>query len=278
MIYLVNNSCYFEIVIYALAECFQELSIPHQIVKNIDYNSNNLYLVCTAHQNDRLPKRYISYNFEQLITDKVWSNNFFDKLKGAVQVWDYSLENIKELNKYNIDAIHLPLGYTKSMEKIMNIKDKTVDVFFVGCINNYRYEKLDNLIKIYKKQPNRLVISNSSWGDNLINLYEKSKIGLNLHYYQGRTILEIHRIIPLIANKILVISEESDDKWYDINYKEIIDFMDISTTNMIKLIIKNLSYDEKKYKELIEYRYNYLKNNLNMLGYIQERLNLLTLI
>ena len=276
MLYLLNDNNYFEIIIKALSESLTLLNIPNKITNNIDYSSNNLYLICTTHLDYRLPKRYISYNFEQLTTDKIWPNNYYEKLKNAQQVWDYSLENIKILNLHNIQAIHIPLGYSKCMEnRNNNIFEKDIDIFFTGCINNYRSNKLQKIMNVCNRRSNKIIITNNCWNNDLEILYNRSKIGLNLHFYQGKTILEVHRIIPMIANKILVISERSDDMWYDNIFKEIVDF--VNEENFTQSIIKNLEYDNKIYQEKINYRYQYLVNNCNMKKFILRNINLLIL-
>lgn len=272
MLKLVNNCCYFEIIIEALHEALTELNIDHEVVNNYSLSDHkNIYLICTTHENKLLPKRYISYNFEQLTTDKVWQPIFFEKLSGAELVLDYSLENIKVLNKYNIRASFLPLGYSKCMEhNLNNNTDKTVDFTFLGTINNYRYDRLKSLIDIYAKSKDKLVISNNYWGDDFKKLYNKTKIGLNIHYYSGKTILEVHRVIPLIANKILVISEKSDDSWYDNKYSKLINFFedDNYTIQCLKL---NKNYN----KEIIESRYQDLVNNYKYVDYVRNISNLL---
>jgi hypothetical protein len=272
MLKLVDNSCYFEIIIKALHEALTELDIKHDVVKNYSLNDNkNVYLICTTHENRLLPQRYISYNFEQLITDKVWDPIFFNKLSKAELVLDYSLENIKELQKYNIKALFLPLGYSKIMENNLNNNcEKTIDLTFLGSINNYRYDKLKSLVEIYSKNKDKLVISNDYWGDNLNNLYNKTKVGLNIHYYSGKTILEVHRIIPLIANKVLVISEKSNDAWYDEKYSNLINFFenDKYTIQCLRLI-KNYN------NELVENRYQDLINNHKYIDYVRNVSDLL---
>jgi hypothetical protein len=275
MLRLVNNSCYFEIIINALHEALTELDIKHEVVKSYSLVDNrNVYLICTTHENALLPKRYISYNIEQLITDKVWDPTFFEKLSGAELVLDYSLENIKELEKNNIKAHFLPLGYSKNMEYNYdnNISDKTVDFSFLGSINNSRYDKLKTLISIYGKKKDKLVISNNYWGEDLKKLYNKTKIGLNIHYYSGRTILEVHRIILLIANKILVISEKSDDPWYDEKYGSLINFIekDDCTLECLKLLQNYTS-------EIAENRYQDLVNNHKYVDYVKNIIHLLNI-
>jgi hypothetical protein len=276
MLKLVNNSCYFEIIINALHEALTELEIKHEVVKTYSLvDNNNIYLICTTHENGLLPKRYISYNFEQLITTKVWEPIFFENLAKAEIVFDYSLENIKELEKYNIKAHFLPLGYSKNMEyndDNDNDKtvDKTVDFSFCGSINNSRYDKLKTLISIYGKKKDKLVISNNYWGDDLKQLYKKTKIGLNIHYYSGKTILEVHRIIPLIANKILVISDKSDDPWYDEKYCNLINFIknEDCTLECLK-VLQNYN------NEIIEKRYQDLVNNHKYIDFVKNIIYLL---
>lgn len=271
MLRLVNNSCYFEIIINALHEALTELDIKHEVVKTYSLVDNiNIYLICTTHENALLPKRYISYNIEQLTVNKVWQPIFFDKLSGAELVLDYSTENIKELEKHNIKAHFLPLGYSKTMEYNNDNLDKTVDFSFVGSINNSRYDKLKTLISVYGNKKDKLVISNNYWGNDLKNLYNKTKIGLNIHYYTGKTILEVHRIIPLIANKILVISEKSDDPWYDEKYKSLINFFENNdcTLECLKLL---QNYNSK----IAENRYQDLVNNHKYVDYVKNIIHLL---
>jgi hypothetical protein len=283
MLKLVNNSCYFEIIINALHEALTELDIKHEVVKNYSLvDNNNIYLICTTHENALLPKRYISYNFEQLITTKVWEPIFFQNLAKAEIVFDYSLENIKELEKYNIKAHFLPLGYSKNMEYNDNDNvnfDKTVDFSFLGSINNSRYDKLKTLISIYGKKKDKLVISNNYWGDDLKQLYKKTKIGLNIHYYSGKTILEVHRILPLIANKILVISDKSDDSWYDEKYCNLINFYENKINSKVSsdndFTLECLKVLQNYNNEIIEKRYQDLINNHKYIDYVKNIIHLL---
>lgn len=281
MLKLVNNSCYFEIIINALHEALTELDIKHEVVKSYSLvDNNNIYLICTTHENALLPKRYISYNFEQLITTKVWEPIFFQNLAKAEIVFDYSLENIKELKKYNIKAHFLPLGYSKNMENNDNNNvDKTVDFSFLGSINNSRYDQLKTLISIYGNKKDKLVISNNYWGDDLKQLYKKTKIGLNIHYYSGKTILEVHRIIPLIANKILVISDKSDDPWYDEKYCKLINFIENKINSKVSsdndFTLECLKVLQNYNSEIIERRYQDLVNNHKYIDYVQNIIYLL---
>jgi hypothetical protein len=56
-------------------------------------------------------------------------------------------------------------------------------------------------------------------------LYE-ARVGINLHYYDGPSILEVHRIIPWIANRIWVVSVPASDPYYDERFSDLVTFTD----------------------------------------------------
>lgn len=261
MLLLLNNSKYFDITIKSLSESFTELNIKHKIVDDFELD-DNIYIICTTHLDIPTPKRYISYNCEQLTTDKKWSMNFINRLKKAEEVWDYSLENMNVLKKYEIEALHLPIGYSKCMELNKLDIEKNIDVLFMGCINESRLLKMNNLRSIYYKTPEKFLITNDCWEDRE-EIYNRTKIALNLHFYGGRTILEVHRIVPLIANKIFVISERSDDIWYDYNYQNVITYYD----NLVKTTVSSLKMDN--FNDVVEARYNYLIKNLKFVDFVE---------
>lgn len=58
------------------------------------------------------------------------------------------------------------------------------------------------------------------------DLYLRSKVGLNMHYYSGLTVLEVHRLVPMVANGVLVVTARSNDSWYDTRWQDIATFAD----------------------------------------------------
>lgn len=273
MLKLVNNSITFQIIINSLHEAFDELNINHEVVNNYDRNDyNNVYLICTTHETNDLPVHYISYNFEQLTTNKDFGDNYYERLKNAVIVFDYSLENIKFLKNKGIDAHFLPFGYSKSFE-YDNIQSKNIDFVFTGSMNDKRYSKMKDIIKLYDDKSDKIFIGTDCWGCNLFKTYANSKIGLNLHYYNGNTILEVTRINLLIANKVLVISERSNDLWYDSKYENIINFIndDVPLDEYYLNVLNDYNLSNE-----VERRYNEFKNNHNFVDYIKNIMFLIT--
>jgi len=272
MIYLLNNSRYFDFVIKGLDECFLELNIEYKLVDTYQEDSNNIYILCTTHEQRPLPKKYISYNFEQLTTDKIWDSHFFDKLKNAVEVWDYSLENIKILESKGIKCKFLPLGITNTIDYNINreIDSRKLDFLFYGCINDNRINKLKNLLQIYYKTPEKYFVSNNCWGNDLIQKMSETRIGINIHFYTGNTILEIHRIYPMIINRVWVISETSNDSWYDEKLKDYITFCD--NKDLIKNIMLILKLSVEDFERILEERRTKIIKELKYKDFIKDNL------
>jgi len=88
--------------------------------------------------------------------------------------------------------------------------------------------------------PTKTFVTAHTLNDDLDRTYARNKTTLNIHYYGGETILEVHRILPMIANKVWVLSEPSNDRWYDNEYKDIVDFVDLSNFDFVA-----------KYKEIL---------------------------
>lgn len=230
MLKLLKNCCYFDIVVDALSHVFQELGIEHSLVSSVDpTDTNNVYLIFTTHHlHETLPHRYISYNFEQLITDRKWPEQFYQRLRGAIQVWDYSLANIKVLEQHAIHAVHLPLGYHACLDRLspdswQQPSKRPFKWMHIGALNENRHHKLEKLLQ--SGRPQERLVTNSCWGDQQALAYRDSLVGMNIHFYTGKTILEVHRIIPLVANGVLVVSEKSHDEWYDHEYAGIVTFV-----------------------------------------------------
>jgi len=189
----------------------------------------NLYLTFIPFNRlniNQTPKKYIVYNFEQFTTDKIWSESYINFLKKALYVIDYSLLNINKLNELGINAFFMPYfpsGIYKHNE-LSTIK-KDIDVLFIGNLNNKRKEWLKEL----DEDINLKVITNLFF-DKSIEYFARSKIIINIHYYKGDSILEVTRIIPALENNCLIISEDSQDPYYNILYDGI-----IKNTNLVSL-------------------------------------------
>jgi hypothetical protein len=229
---ILNNCIYFDIVVQALDQILTKLGVDHSVSTTVkpETEKDTYIIFTTHHMHEPLPKHYISYNFEQLITNKTWDPMFFKRLEDAKMVWDYSIENIKVIKKYvntkKTMIAHVPFGYHESMELLQTpspVLTRPIKWMMMGALNPNRSHKLQELSAMYPEG----YLTNNCWGlEAQKQLYQHSLIGLNLHFYEGPTILEVHRIIPLVANGVYVISERSSDAYYDDLYKQIVTFIE----------------------------------------------------
>jgi len=174
-------------------------------------------------------------------------------------VWDYSLENIKVLKAHGINnSYHVPLGYDATMENTISpARSRDMDVIFVGAVNNKRAAKLEQLKSLQQQPPGSGPLRTSfspAWGTELLQRYMQSKLALNLHYYGGRTILEVHRIIPLVVSKVLVLSEPSDDEWLDTAFAGIVNYTigDDIRQSVLSILSMNIEHEaERRYQQLL---------------------------
>lgn len=240
------------------------IKIPDMMTKKkID---SDIYIIFNINSIKDLPKNYIVYNFEQLVTEREWSDDFFKKCKNAIKVLDYSLENIKIFKKKCIEVHHLPFGWCSVLEPDISLENKDIDILFLGSLNKNRLSTINNINNINNCN---LYFHNKCFGNDFKMITSKTKIGLNIHFYEGRSILELTRIIPYICAGIDVISERSSDIYYDKIFNHIITFC--SKEEMPKVIENSLN--NYSLKNILKKKKK-LKKRLNFEKIISENINL----
>lgn len=262
MYYLLYNNKYLYDVINSVMYVLMYYNIKCELVDEI-YDDEKMYIIFTINNIKKLPKNFIVYNFEQLVTKRVWDDSFFMKCSKAKIIFDYSLENIKVFKDKGLDAKHFPYGWTPFCEYEGLIKKKDIDVIFLGSKSVRRNNILGKLGEgVYYRD--------NVFGEMYDEIINKAKFSLNIHYYEGSSILEVARIVPLICRGVIVISERSDDKYYDDRMEDIIIYIDqIENLNLGELV-----YDKNKClrsKALLIDRLNMVELNndkINLLKYI----------
>jgi hypothetical protein len=194
-------------------------------------------------------KRVIIYQLEQLAKGRRWWNPNAEKiLRGADEVWDYSLENIKFLKEHGIEAKHVPLLFSEAVRHDIGEVDKEYDILFYGSLNERRKGFIEVLSKKYKVKV--LSGDDSKFGKELIDIAKRSKIVLNIHYYEGDIVQEQARIFELLNNGVYVVSEKSPINYYEGIVPEFEDEKD-----MIKLIgkvLKDKTYEKDDVREKLK--------------------------
>ena len=274
MLYIYIKHIVFKETAIALYHTISNMGYNCKLVNTMDSNSDNYYLILGAHNYlDQFPKNYIIYQLEQTniyIIDedgnkkeKLFSNRYILTLMNARQVWDYSLSNIKYLKKhYKLKNVyHLPVYYTPYLDTMKyHMEERPIDILFYGSINSRREKILTELGKKYKVK----VYINNLWDKDRDEMIKKSKIVINIHYYQN-AILELHRISYLLSNKCLVISENGRDS----NQFEKITILS-SYTNLIKECDKWLSKTDEERKKMALYSYQQFKSQFVLSNYVNK--------
>ena len=174
-----------------------------------------------------LDSDHILFNTEQLTRkDSIHKiNNFFHNKK-IIEVWDYSLANIKILNSYGIkNTKYIPLKIWPEYEK--KIKSYysgnfLFDVAFCGWVGS---EHRSALLTTIQKHNISLDIIENIYGEDRDKRIAKCKILLNIHFDSNYNIFEKLRCFAWIDIGKIVVSENSlddDPRCINVSYDNIL--------------------------------------------------------
>lgn len=214
-------------------------------------NLDTFYILFNSHRDSTIfdfSLRYAVFNYEQPNNACMKNQTYLSKMAMANVVFDYSNYNKSVIEKYiNKPVIVVPYNYHPSLTVLEHNtnNDEPIDILFYGAMNSNR-EKYHNILKNsdYKI---KFVASYDLFADNLYNEWRKCKIVLNLHYYSNPSVLELSRIVPLIANYKLVLSEHSDDTEADMRFSNMVVF--INPDNILEKCKKYLDDPIKRHNK-----------------------------
>jgi hypothetical protein len=223
-----------------------------QVSDCINSTENDIYIIIFNNSNHGLlPKKFIVYQLEQL-TSKYFNKNKINELEKSNKIWEYCLYNYNNYSQIDKEKILFqPLPFIRNQSSIENY-DLEYDIFFYGTINKRRF-----LIMNYLSSKYKVKIGFGCIGEEKHNYIKKSKIILNLHYYDNAS-LETCRLNEIFQYKKIIISEKPAD--YDIDgynlYKNLVFFideinLDLSNIKILEDTIDEL-LDENRYKQEIE--------------------------
>ena len=193
-----------ETVVYGLRELGAEVSYAvNKLVapgpRAILFGANLL----TPGEADLLPEGTIVYNLEQIASGSTWCSPAYLSLLRRCTVWDYSRRNISALVAQGIAApVHVPIGYMPQLSRIPDAALQDIDVLFYGSVNERRARALEAL----RAAGLRVHVAYGVYGSERDALVSRSKVVLNLHYYDT-SIFELVRVSYLLANRKAVVAE-----------------------------------------------------------------------
>jgi hypothetical protein len=164
------------------------------------------HLLNIRNMND-LPENTILVNTEQILAEKGPWNAVILEWTKKYAVWDYSQKNIEKFNKQGVKNIKkLSFGYQSKLETINKIQKQDVDVLFYGSINERRLKILNQL----RASGLKVISLFGVYGEERDILISRSKVILNLHYYETQ-IFEVIRVFYLLINGKAVVGEVNKD-------------------------------------------------------------------
>jgi hypothetical protein len=155
----------------------------------------------------RIAGSAILYNLEQVESASPWLSPELLRLFRSHVLWDYSRRNAAALKAFDVQVAHvLPVGYVKELTRIRLAPAPDIDVLFFGSVNPRRRDVIDAM----RATGLNVQAVFGAYGAERDALIARSKLVLNLHYYEAK-VLEIVRISYLLANRCAVLSERGAD-------------------------------------------------------------------
>jgi hypothetical protein len=158
-------------------------------------------------------RNYIVFQLEALHCEQGLLSShpaYFEFLRGAKQIWDYSPENARYLVEHGITKVrHIPIGYSPRLDRIVDPGAQDIDVLFFGVMTPRRQRIVEEL-RLRGLKTGALYGAYGSVRDAHI---ARAKIQLNVHQFETSQ-LEQLRIAYLLNNKRFVVSETSTDNPY----------------------------------------------------------------
>jgi hypothetical protein len=174
----------------------------------------------------KLPYGYVAFQLEALDSAHGYSTNrphYFEFLKGAKQVWDYSQQNTRYLAGLGFNNVrYIPVGYSPRLSRIADAGQLDIDVLFYVSMSPRRRQVLEEL----RLRGFRTEVLFGKYGSSRDAYIARAKIQLNIYQFDTPQ-LEQLRLAYLLNNKRFVISETSKDNPYGdgvvfCDYKDIV--------------------------------------------------------
>lgn len=174
---------------------------------------SNTVIICGAHDLSHwqaleyYKKKYdkvIVFNQEPLLAKQrnFMHIGYFAWLTQADEVWDYDEENLRVLKLIRPDV---KLHILKPYKVWPKDAKKDIDILFYGNMNEHRKKILDEM----SKRHNVKILTNC-WDSNELDRWIlRSRILLNLHFFDETSLQEQARMIRWIGAPCRIVSERS---------------------------------------------------------------------
>lgn len=163
----------------------------------------------TWKQISAVAQQVIVYNWEPCAPDNGRFPPTYIRQMQHAHVWDYNEQNIGLLKRAGVHDIHyVPMGYVSEMQRVIPVIEQDIDVLFYGIEGERRKSVLDAI----RAKGLNLVTSEEVgfMSDEVRDQYiARTKVVLNMHFFERAHVFEVARVGYLLANKKAVVAEVS---------------------------------------------------------------------
>ena len=256
MIFILYNDIVFFDIAITLHEYLTSEKYACELIVNYDgtQRDSDLYIIFGLNryiEGQTLPNNYIVYQLEQTNRSDWFTSGYINRLKGAIEVWDYSTLNVRNLkDMFDVSAKFVPIlpydtGYTDNQTPTMLQSNNLT--LFLGALNDRRQNILDKLESL-DDNIHLNVGKYNLWGKERDEQIRKSLICINIHFYND-AILETTRLVHMLSLGAFVISERSSDIALDEILSKHVIFAD-SPDDLINKVLHYNSHPEDIYEFL----------------------------
>lgn len=212
-------------IAHSLAEILKQhgWSVEIALEPPAEFN-HDYYIVLCAQMFDRLPpgEKRIIYQLEQSASSRWFSETYLSAMENSLAVLDYSLQNIDFLEGKGIAYPHvyyLPIGASQTY-RLADVSTKDIDVLFYG--DHKSCPRRQHLLNIAETRF-KVTRADSVFGEDMKRMIARSRVVLNLHYYEGAQ-LEMPRIQECLSLGVPVVSEGTSDQGDYLNLEPAVAF------------------------------------------------------
>ena len=195
-----------ELIHWSIIDLGFECSVT---TNHVPYDRINIILGChllNMELRAQIPNTAIIFNTEQLSNETASWTQAICEWGRHFEIWDYSLRNIEFFKQAGLlNTKHFKIGYQKQLERIQMEDERPIDVLFYGSLNDRRIHVLQSL----EQQNIKVKTLFGVYGTERDEWIAKSKVVLNMHYYQT-ALFEIVRTFYLLTNQVAVVNEKGD--------------------------------------------------------------------
>lgn len=183
---------------HALVLCALLCNMGHDasVVDEVDPDDDTLYIVYVAFSTP-MPRRFILYQTE-IYGNHWWTDDYREKCRRALQIWDYSADNLRQYDFGNPKYLMPPWEWS-----VGALPDKDIELLFYGYINHRRRPLLD---AVMRRTNIPLTIVEDSYGADMIEVLKRTKVVLNIHA-QDNSPMEVFRFAEALSCGCRVLSE-----------------------------------------------------------------------